>query len=267
MPEATSNAGLAAVPAFKPRAPRRRAAPPTWCTTARHVHESLVYPAAAQPLDRDEVHGESLASRVLGQTLARQLDEGVSVPVFNALLHGGTPSTAVDEDFRERYPHLYRLQVPGALPATAPAHGAERAAVFSARETRPLLTLRTTDGDDEAAGRRAILWADESETLHGEMEHFALRRERIRSARDEPTLMVESCDLFLEQLRRQERAILLRKRAAELERIRGPAPAWYERRDVSFSDELQRNTRMLRHPEHWRQHMVYATQLVGTSLD
>ena len=57
-------------------------------------------------------------------------------------------------------------------------------------------------------------------------QHFSLRVNRIRSARGASAIQSEAVDLELERLRREERAILQRKRQEELDRTRGPVPHW-----------------------------------------
>ena len=234
----------------------------SWCTSTVRRHESLVYPAASQPLDKDPSAAAAGAVPLL-------FELGPDVPTeseFNALLHGGGSSGSGNSSVWNAYPKLRDAGVPRVSESVRKA--GQGARVFSKPETSVLLG---SSGDDAAAGEslglRSILWADECESRLGQFEHFALRRKRIASAPTEDALKLEAIDLFLEQLRRKERRLIIRKREEELDKIRGPVPKWYELKDASFNGELKRhNAVTYASPETNAERLAYASELLSTPI-
>jgi hypothetical protein len=74
---------------------------------------------------------------------------------------------------------------------------------------------------------------------------MAALRERFSgaklSAAQRDRLLMDSYDGFLSVLRRQEQFLLAQRMQTELDQSRGPAPYWWEIKDVRFSDEVRRN--------------------------
>lgn len=70
--------------------------------------------------------------------------------------------------------------------------------------------------------------------------------------------------LRLDRLRLEEERLLKRKCSAELERIRGPKPKWYELKTPEFHREAKRNNDMLSLSGHYDDIIKYRDQLLSS---
>lgn len=70
--------------------------------------------------------------------------------------------------------------------------------------------------------------------------------------------------LRLDRLRLEEERLLKRKCLAELERIRGPKPKWYELKTSEFHREAKRNNDMLSLSGHYEDVLEYRNQLLSS---
>ncbi|KAK3734924.1 hypothetical protein RRG08_038948 [Elysia crispata] len=83
----------------------------------------------------------------------------------------------------------------------------------------------------------------------------------------------ELTQLRLEKLRLEEMQYLELKRQAELERIRGPKPKWYELKSPEFHVEASKNNELLRNSAQWddllryRESLVDATKRLHSALE
>ncbi|CAL1532784.1 unnamed protein product [Lymnaea stagnalis] len=71
--------------------------------------------------------------------------------------------------------------------------------------------------------------------------------------------------LRMEKLRIEEQQYLELKRQAELERIRGPKPKWYELKTPEFHTEANKNTQLLRNINDWDNLLKYRESLVSAT--
>ncbi|GFS12747.1 hypothetical protein ElyMa_004866400 [Elysia marginata] len=83
----------------------------------------------------------------------------------------------------------------------------------------------------------------------------------------------ELTQLRLDKLRLEEMQYLELKRQAELERIRGPKPKWYELKSPEFHVEAGKNNELLRNSAQWddllryRESLVNATKRLRSALE
>ncbi|KAH9500205.1 hypothetical protein Btru_077474 [Bulinus truncatus] len=83
----------------------------------------------------------------------------------------------------------------------------------------------------------------------------------------------EIAKLRMEKLRIEEQQYLELKRQAELEKIRGPKPKWYELKTPEFHQEANKNNQLLHNSDKWDELLVYrenlldATNRLKTALD
>ncbi|RUS69861.1 hypothetical protein EGW08_022376, partial [Elysia chlorotica] len=75
----------------------------------------------------------------------------------------------------------------------------------------------------------------------------------------------ELTQLRLEKLRIEEMQYLELKRQAELERIRGPKPKWYELKSPEFHVEAGKNNELLRNSAQWDDLLRYRESLVNSA--
>ncbi|XP_059177675.1 uncharacterized protein LOC131956997 isoform X2 [Physella acuta] len=71
--------------------------------------------------------------------------------------------------------------------------------------------------------------------------------------------------LRMEKLRIEEEQYLELKRQAELERIRGPRPKWYELKTPQFHLEASKNNELLRNSDKWDDLLQYRENLINAT--
>ncbi|XP_055889383.1 uncharacterized protein LOC106076908 isoform X1 [Biomphalaria glabrata] len=75
----------------------------------------------------------------------------------------------------------------------------------------------------------------------------------------------ELAKLRMEKLRIQEQQYLELKRQAELEKIRGPKPKWYELKTPDFHREANKNNTLLRNSDKWDELLQYRESLLSAT--
>ena len=132
-----------------------------------------------------------------------------------------------------------RGPAPGYAPLT---HSQELPSGFFGAQTPPQQRRQRP----QSAPRVAAPAVREPEAFAREMTQM---RERYRgehlSPQQRDRLVLDSYDGFLGELRRQEQMLLAKRRQAELDRVRGPLPYWWEMKHVEFSAEMRRQRQML----------------------
>ena len=70
--------------------------------------------------------------------------------------------------------------------------------------------------------------------------------------------------LRMQRLRIEEERLIQMKALAELERIRGPTPRWYEMKSSGFHVEAKKNNQLLASTGHYNEIMNYRHELLHT---